>query len=49
MVGSDYVGPHLPESGVTIDFVKEMTEHFKQQKNLHKKFSFIFWSLLLTS
>lgn len=37
-VGSDYTGPKLPESGVTLEFVKDMIEHLRAQKNLHKKY-----------
>jgi serine/threonine-protein phosphatase 5 len=38
-VESDYTGPHLEEDGkVTLNFILEMIEHFKNQKNLHKKY-----------
>eukprot|EP01126_Amoeba_proteus_P055882 TRINITY_DN695_c1_g1_i8.p1 TRINITY_DN695_c1_g1~~TRINITY_DN695_c1_g1_i8.p1 ORF type:complete len:500 (+),score=86.29 TRINITY_DN695_c1_g1_i8:46-1500(+) len=39
-VGSDYVGPHLVNGEVTIEFVKDMIEHFKNQKQIHRKYAF---------
>ena len=39
-MGSDYTGPHLEDGQVTLAFVKEMLELFKNQKYLHKKYAF---------
>lgn len=40
-VESDYTGPKLDESNqITPEFVKELTEHLKNQKVLHKKYAF---------
>ena len=35
-----YDGPHLPETGVTRDFVEAMIARFKQQKMIHRKYAF---------
>jgi serine/threonine-protein phosphatase 5 len=39
-VDSSYRGPHLKDGVVTLEFVQELGEHFKDQKNLHKKYAF---------
>lgn len=39
-VGSDYTGPRLKDGQVTLEFVREMLEHFKNQKLIHKKYVF---------
>ncbi|KAI8825656.1 Serine/threonine-protein phosphatase 5 [Fimicolochytrium jonesii] len=38
VVDSSYDGPHLPETGVTLEFVKDMLEHMRKQKKLHRKY-----------
>jgi len=38
VVESSYTGPHLEDGKVTPDFVQKLAEHFKNQKNLHKKY-----------
>eukprot|EP00842_Homolaphlyctis_polyrhiza_P006647 jgi/Hompol1/6984/HPOL_005147-RA len=38
-VVTNYDGPHLPESGITLEFVKEMLEYMKAQKCLHRKYT----------
>lgn len=38
---SDYKGPKLDENNkVTLEFVKDLLEHYKNQKSLHKKFAY---------
>ncbi|KAI0985295.1 hypothetical protein GJ496_003136 [Pomphorhynchus laevis] len=40
-VPADYSGPKLDESGtVTLSFVNQLTEHFRNQKKLHKKYAY---------
>ncbi|KAG9509812.1 Serine/threonine-protein phosphatase 5 [Fragariocoptes setiger] len=39
-VEGSYRGPHLDESGkVTLDFIHELINHYKEQKILHKKYA----------
>ncbi|KAJ3158659.1 Serine/threonine-protein phosphatase 5 [Geranomyces michiganensis] len=38
VVDPKYDGPHLPETGVTLEFVKDMLEHMKAQKKLARKY-----------
>jgi serine/threonine-protein phosphatase 5 len=42
-VEADYDGPHMPPQGVTLEFVAELTEHFRNQKRLHKKYVYQVW------
>ncbi|KAI9099290.1 Metallo-dependent phosphatase-like protein [Phlyctochytrium arcticum] len=38
-VEPSYDGPHFPATGgITLDFVKDMLDHMKQQKKLHRKY-----------
>ena len=39
-IDDSYDGPTLPESGPTADFMIELMEHFKNQKQLHQKFAY---------
>jgi serine/threonine-protein phosphatase 5 len=39
VVEETYDGPHLSPNGITLDFVKELLEHMKKQKRLHKKYT----------
>jgi len=39
-VENDYKGPVLNENKIDLDFVKNLTEHLRDQKILHKKFAF---------
>jgi len=38
VVEPEYNGPHLEDNQVTLGFLEKLTEHFKNQKNLHKKY-----------
>jgi serine/threonine-protein phosphatase 5 len=38
-VEPSYDGPVLPDTGITLEFVKQMMEHLKVEKKLHKKFA----------
>jgi len=38
VVEADYTGPHLEDGKVTLPFVQKLIDHFKSQKNLHKKY-----------
>lgn len=38
-VEADYAGPKLDEE-VTLQFVEDLMEHFKNQKVLHKKYAY---------
>lgn len=40
MVDADYEGPHLPATGITAEFVKDLTEHFRAERRLHKKYAY---------
>jgi serine/threonine-protein phosphatase 5 len=41
-VPASYEGPRLPESGeVTLEFVAQLTEHFRQQKTLHRRYVYV--------
>ena len=37
MIEDDYTGPQLEEGKVTMKFMEEMMEWFKEQKKLHRK------------
>lgn len=39
-IDDSYEGPHIPEVGITEDFMKELIQHFKEQKKLHKKYAY---------
>lgn len=39
-VESTYEGPHLPNP-ITLDFIKQLIEYFKNQKKLHIKYPFM--------
>jgi serine/threonine-protein phosphatase 5 len=39
VVEDSYVGPHLQDGVVTLEFVEQIQEHFKNQKVLHKKYA----------
>ncbi|KAI8617507.1 serine/threonine-protein phosphatase 5-like protein [Chytriomyces sp. MP71] len=38
VVESSYDGPHLPASGITAEFCKDMLSHMEDQKKLHRKY-----------
>jgi serine/threonine-protein phosphatase 5 len=38
-VEDSYDGPHLPDTGITLDFVVQLLEHMKNQKRLHRKYA----------
>eukprot|EP00124_Ichthyophonus_hoferi_P000627 Ihof_evm20s24 gene=Ihof_evmTU20s24 len=40
VVEAEYEGPRLPEGGVTPEFIVELTEHFRSEKRLHKKYAY---------
>eukprot|EP01121_Diplochlamys_sp_Union-15-3_P000369 TRINITY_DN10345_c0_g1_i1.p1 TRINITY_DN10345_c0_g1~~TRINITY_DN10345_c0_g1_i1.p1 ORF type:complete len:478 (-),score=77.14 TRINITY_DN10345_c0_g1_i1:121-1554(-) len=40
IVDSDYDGPHWHGETMTLDFVKKMMDHFKDRKNIHKKYAY---------
>lgn len=35
-----YEGPHLPETGITLEFVQALLAAYKAQKTLHKKYAY---------
>ncbi|RNA29186.1 serine threonine- phosphatase 5 [Brachionus plicatilis] len=37
---ADYTGPKFDSNKITIEFVMELMEHYKQQKVLHKKYAY---------
>jgi len=37
---SSYSGPIMPDSGITLQFVQQLMEHFRLQKNLPRKYAF---------
>lgn len=39
-IESDYAGPKLEDGKVTLEFMKELMEHYKDQKKLHRKFAY---------
>lgn len=39
-VESSYTGPHLVDGKVTLEFMLELMELYKQQKKLHRKYAF---------
>lgn len=38
-LSSSYDGPHIPDEGVDMDFVKAMVAHFKDQKSIAKRYA----------
>ncbi|KAI9143471.1 Metallo-dependent phosphatase-like protein [Paraphysoderma sedebokerense] len=40
IVEPSYDGPKLPEVGISLEFVEEMIETFRNQKKLHKKYAY---------
>ena len=40
IVEPSYDGPHLPETGITLDFVEKLLDHLSCQKKLHKKYAY---------
>ena len=43
-VESTYAGPHLVNGKVTLEFMQELMEAYKDQKKLHRKYAFQVWS-----
>lgn len=39
-IEDDYNGPKLEDGKVTLTFMKELMQHYKAQKKLHKKFAY---------
>lgn len=39
-IEDEYVGPALEDGKVTLKFVTELMEHYKQEKHLHKKYAY---------
>ena len=39
-IESDYTGPCLQDGKVTLDFMKELMETYKQQGKLHRKYAY---------
>lgn len=39
-IEDDYVGPQLEDGKVTLQFMEELMEFYKQQKKLHRKFAY---------
>lgn len=39
-IEDDYKGPQLENGKVTLKFMKELMEFYKQEKRLHKKFAY---------
>lgn len=39
-VESSYTGPHLVDGKVTLEFMKELMQAYKEQKKLHRKYAF---------
>lgn len=39
-IEDDYTGPCLEDSKVTLDFVKNLMDTFRDQKKLHRKFAY---------
>lgn len=35
-----YDGPKLDDSGITLEFVKDLLEAYKNQKKLHRKYAY---------
>lgn len=39
-IEDDYVGPQLENGKVTLKFMEELMEFYKDQKRLHRKFAY---------
>lgn len=39
-IEDDYKGPALEDGKVTLKFMLELMEHYKQQKKLHRKYAY---------
>lgn len=39
-IEDDYIGPQLVDGKVTLNFMKELMEFYKDQKKLHRKFAY---------
>lgn len=39
-IEDDYKGPQLEDGKVTLKFMKDLMEHYKAQKRLHRKFAY---------
>lgn len=39
-IEDEYKGPQLENGKVTLNFMKELMEFYKQEKKLHKKFAY---------
>ena len=39
-VESSYTGPHLVDGKVTLEFMQELMQAYKEQKKLHRKYAF---------
>lgn len=42
-IEDDYVGPQLENGKVTLKFMEELMEFYKDQKRLHRKFAYKVW------
>lgn len=43
-IEDEYVGPQLEDGKVTLKFMEELMEFYKDQKKLHRKFAYKVWS-----
>lgn len=39
-IEDDYDGPTLENGQVTLEFMKDLMKHYKDQKKLHKKYAY---------
>lgn len=39
-IEDDYTGPALEDGKVTLNFMKDLMEYYKQEKRLHKKYAY---------
>lgn len=39
-IEDDYNGPKLEDGKVTLKFMEDLMEHYKDQKKLHRKFAY---------
>lgn len=42
-IEDDYTGPQLEDGKVTLKFMKDLMEFYKDQKKLHRKFAYKVW------
>lgn len=47
VVESSYDGPHLEDGKVTLKFLQELLERFKNQKKIHRKYAYTVDSRML--